>query len=69
MKNKFILSDKEIKILIKSGCLAPSGGNIQPWRVKVHPNMLDISIDSKRSVSFIDSCPKTGIGIRVSNRF
>ncbi len=54
MSQNFSLTSKEIETLIKAGGMGPSGGNAQPWRVKVFPNKLELSLDPKRSESFID---------------
>ncbi|MBK8013487.1 MAG: hypothetical protein IPK13_19295 [Deltaproteobacteria bacterium] len=48
------LLDHEIEQLLDAGARAPSGGNIQPWRVRASPSSLEISLDPIRSDSFID---------------
>jgi len=50
----FILTSEEVKQLCIAGSLAPSGGNIQPWKVNVKKNELTISLDHTRSTSFLD---------------
>lgn len=50
----FKLTDKEIKALIEAGGKAPSGGNVQPWKVNVSCNTLELRLDEKRSTSFLD---------------
>lgn len=53
-KNKFKLNKDQIKKLCQSGSQAPSGGNVQPWKVKVKENKFEIYLDPERSTSFID---------------
>lgn len=48
------LSPSEIQHLVTLGSLAPSGGNVQPWRVRARPQALDLYLDPVRSSSFID---------------
>ncbi len=50
----FKLSSKEIEKLCKSGGLAPSGGNTQPWKLIVNKNIFFIKLDPIRSESFLD---------------
>ncbi|MDJ0555513.1 MAG: nitroreductase family protein [Microcoleaceae cyanobacterium MO_207.B10] len=50
----FQLTKSEIERLVTLGSLAPSGGNIQPWRVVVASRTLEIYLDCVRSTSFID---------------
>lgn len=49
-----MLNDYEIKTLCESGGLAPSGGNIQPWKVIVRKNSIELKLDPVRATSFID---------------
>lgn len=48
------LTDAEVRRLVEAGIAAPSGGNVQPWRVVVHQDALEIGLDLERSDSFID---------------
>jgi len=50
----FTLTDNDIEKLCTAGSRAPSGGNSQPWLVKVNRNTLSIYLDPKRSESFLD---------------
>jgi hypothetical protein len=54
IENSFRLTKKQVEILLEAGSQAPSGGNTQPWKVKVFSDRLEFSLDPKRSVSFID---------------
>ncbi len=48
------LTEKEIEVICKSAISAPSGGNVQPWIIELHPNFMYIKLDPIRSVSFLD---------------
>ena len=50
----FELGREEIQQLAEAGGAAPSGGNIQPWRVVAKKNVLELYLDEKRSTSFLD---------------
>lgn len=54
MKNNFRLTQDEIRQLCEAGSMAPSGGNAQPWLVKVKGDTLNLTINPGRSVSFLD---------------
>jgi hypothetical protein len=43
-----------IDTLLTAGSLAPSGGNIQPWKVDVHKDTLSITIAKERSGGALD---------------
>ncbi len=48
------LTVEEIQTLVEAGGMAPSGGNIQPWRVRSLPDRLELRLHPQRSDSFID---------------
>lgn len=48
------LTQEQIKKLCESGGMAPSGGNIQPWKVEAYDNVLELKLDPVRSSSFLD---------------
>ena len=51
----FQLSKRDFQILCENGGKAPSGGNVQPWRVKiVDRKTMEFAVDEARSTSFID---------------
>src|SRR5687768_10281171 len=50
----FVLSRAEAVELLELGSLAPSGGNIQPWRARISGNRIDLSVDQTRSNSMLD---------------
>lgn len=50
-----VLTAEETASLCAAGALAPSGGNVQPWRVTVTGNVLRVGLDPQRSdSSFLD---------------
>lgn len=51
---KFELTKKEIEILCEAGSLAPSGGNLQSWKVKVVDNSIYLYLDLRHGESFLD---------------
>lgn len=53
-ENSFRLTEKQVEILLEAGSQAPSGGNVQPWKAKVFPDRLELYLDTKRSVGFLD---------------
>ncbi len=61
--DRFALSEQELETLLTSAAFAPSGGNIQPWRVvakagsagRTGPDRLEIHLDKTRSTSFLDA--------------
>ena len=48
------LTDSEIDEIIRLGGLAPSGGNAQPWKIRVDANCLELGIQPERAGSFLD---------------
>lgn len=70
MSQKFALTYSEITALSEAGNWAPSGGNAQPWVVAFTPTQMLISVDEKRSTSFLDAgryATFLGIGCFVEN--
>jgi hypothetical protein len=50
-----VLTAEETASLCTAGAMAPSGGNVQPWRVTVTGNVLRIDLDPRRGTSsFLD---------------
>lgn len=50
-----VLTTEETASLCAAGAMAPSGGNVQPWRVTVTGNVMRIDLDPRRSdSSFLD---------------
>jgi hypothetical protein len=47
-------NNDEIDELIRLGGMAPSGGNMQPWKVLVRPGALEVSLRPERAGSFLD---------------
>lgn len=54
VEDKFKLSKREIQKLAEYGGMAPSGGNLQPWKLIFTTQNLEIRIDPNRSNSFLD---------------
>ena len=54
VKKRLKLSKSNIALLCSAGAKAPSGGNIQPWRVDAYDDRLIVSISPERSKSFLD---------------
>lgn len=54
MSDGFTLTNSDIERLCVAGSKAPSGGNSQPWLVKVDKNFLSVFLDPIRSESFLD---------------
>ena len=53
--SSFKLTDLEVKTLCQAGAAAPSGGNVQPWKVEIESrNIVNIFIDKSRSGNFLD---------------
>ncbi|MGB8697906.1 MAG: hypothetical protein WCD18_00685 [Thermosynechococcaceae cyanobacterium] len=50
----FRLTDSEIQRLATLGGLAPSGGNVQPWKLRATAQTLELYLHPERSTSFID---------------
>lgn len=48
------LNSKEVEQIVETGCLAPSGGNSQPWKWLYHQKLLHLFFDKSRSESFMD---------------
>ena len=48
------LTYTEIAKLCKAGGMAPSGGNVQPWKVLAHSSSLTLSLHPKRTGGFLD---------------
>lgn len=46
--------DDDMRFLIEHACLAPSGGNSQPWRFTVDGRRLIASVDPLRASTFLD---------------
>lgn len=44
----------QLSEIIKAGSKAPSGGNIQPWMVKIEPDMIRVSLNPERSGNWLD---------------
>lgn len=49
-----MLTREQISVLVQAGGAAPSGGNIQPWRVVAGPTEIAVWLDEIRSSSFLD---------------
>jgi nitroreductase len=47
-------NDTEIDDLIRLAGTAPSGGNTQPWKVRVRSDALELSLQPERAGSFLD---------------
>lgn len=52
--NPRILSKELIDFFCTAGSFAPSGGNIQPWKVDAYSDYIDISLDPQKSNSILD---------------
>lgn len=64
------LSEEEIDALATAGAAAPSGGNMQAWRLVAKDDALELSLDAERSTAFIDvdrSGSLMGLGSFVEN--
>ena len=64
------LTEKEVEKIVQSGCLAPSGGNSQPWKWFYHKDLLHLFFDRARSDSFMDyknSASFISLGTAVEN--
>lgn len=48
------LSSEQIDHLLSAAALAPSGGNVQPWRVEIKNDQWIVSLDPDRSGNFTD---------------
>ena len=56
--------------IVRAGCLAPSGGNSQPWKFLLHNGQLFVFMDPARSFSTIDPglvFARLGIGACIEN--
>ncbi len=65
-----LISEAEANELVKAGCLAPSGGNSQPWHFLLHEGRLLVFMDPARSFSTIDPgriYAHLGIGASLEN--
>ena len=49
-----MLTKKDIEQICTAGGLAPSGANIQPWKVEVYPKTIKVMLDAYRSSTFAD---------------
>ena len=49
-----MLTKEHTRALVQAGGAAPSGGNIQPWRVTAGATELEVWLDERRSTSFLD---------------
>jgi hypothetical protein len=49
-----MLTDEDVAALAEAGGAAPSGGNMQPWRVRASDRAFELFLDEERSTSFID---------------
>lgn len=50
----FRLTPEELRRLVEAGGMAPSGGNVQPWRVSATEDTLAVGFDLPRATSFLD---------------
>ena len=50
----FALTTEEIGSLVAAGAVAPSGGNLQPWRVTARAASLELRVDPDRSGGMVD---------------
>ncbi|HEX2574364.1 MAG TPA: nitroreductase family protein [Polyangia bacterium] len=50
----FHFAPEELRRLVEAGGMAPSGGNVQPWRVLAYPDALEVGFDLPRATSFLD---------------
>lgn len=48
------LSQDEINILMNAASVAPSGGNVQPWKWLLYQNTFYLFLDEHRAFSFLD---------------
>jgi hypothetical protein len=48
------INDVEVDELVKMGGLAPSGGNVQAWKVIAYPDRLEFCLDPERAQTFLD---------------
>ncbi|GCD76602.1 hypothetical protein JCM31826_00840 [Thermaurantimonas aggregans] len=54
-KNEYIrLSTEEIESLIRAAAVAPSGGNVQPWKWLLFEDTFYLFLNPKRAFSFLD---------------
>ena len=51
----FRLTPEELRRLVEAGGMAPSGGNVQPWRVFATEDALAVGFDLPRATSFLDA--------------
>jgi len=49
-----MLTKEDVAVLAAAGGAAPSGGNMQAWRLVAAPSQLELYLDEARSESFID---------------
>ena len=49
-----VLRTEELRELLELGAMAPSGGNVQPWRARATSSSVELFLDSSRSNSLID---------------
>jgi nitroreductase len=54
-------NDAEIDALIRLGGMAPSGGNMQAWRVLVRADCLELSLRAERAGSFLDVAHRASV--------
>lgn len=50
----FKLSLNQIEKLCVAGSMAPSGGNAQPWKIRVRNNLFEITVNKQRLSGFLD---------------
>jgi hypothetical protein len=48
------ITEEEVDELVKMGGLAPSGGNVQAWKVVAFPDRLELSLDPRNARTFLD---------------
>jgi hypothetical protein len=54
IQETFRLTPEELRRLVEAGGMAPSGGNVQPWRVTATDDTLTVGFDLPRATSFLD---------------
>jgi hypothetical protein len=53
-EREFQLKAEEVEILCSFGGAAPSGGNVQAWKVRIIGNVMELKLDLTRTSSFLD---------------
>ena len=69
-ENHIVLSEPDIKELVRAAGLAPSGGNSQPWKFFYYNGRLFLFHDENKSISWMDfqnTASYIGLGAAIEN--